>query len=64
MLALREVRFLIALGVAAAAEIALLSGAGLSSITGFATVVLALQAMSALAILALGLGRRPVAVPA
>jgi glycosyltransferase involved in cell wall biosynthesis/O-antigen/teichoic acid export membrane protein len=61
MLALREVRFLIALGVAAAAEIAILTGAGLSSITGFAAVVLALQALAALAVLALGLGRRPVA---
>ena len=48
MLALREMRFLIALGVAAAAEIAVLSGTGLSSIVGFATVVLALQAVAAL----------------
>jgi hypothetical protein len=64
MLALREVRFLIALGVAAAAEIALLSGGGLRSITGFAAVVLALQATAALAVLALGLGRRRVAAPA
>jgi glycosyltransferase involved in cell wall biosynthesis/O-antigen/teichoic acid export membrane protein len=64
MLALREVRFLIALGVAAAAEIALLSGAGLRSITGFAAVVLALQATAALAVLALGLSRRRVAAPA
>ena len=39
MLALREMRFLIALGVAAAAEIAVLAGTGLSSIVGFATVV-------------------------
>jgi O-antigen/teichoic acid export membrane protein len=59
MLALREVRFLIALGVAAAAEIVLLSGAGLSSLVGFATVVLVLQAVAALAVLALGLARRP-----
>jgi glycosyltransferase involved in cell wall biosynthesis/O-antigen/teichoic acid export membrane protein len=59
MLALREMRFLVALGVAAAAEIAVLSGAGLSSIVGFATVVLALQAVAALAVLALGLARRP-----
>jgi glycosyltransferase involved in cell wall biosynthesis/O-antigen/teichoic acid export membrane protein len=59
MLALREVRFLIALGVAAAAEVVLLSGAGLSSLVGFATVVLALQAVAALAVLALGLARRP-----
>ena len=64
MLALREVRFLFALGVAAVAEIALLSGAGLSSITGFAAVVLALQALAALAVLALGLARRPVAAHA
>jgi glycosyltransferase involved in cell wall biosynthesis/O-antigen/teichoic acid export membrane protein len=59
MLALREVRFLFALGVAAAAEIVLLSGSGLSSIVGFASVVLALQAVAALAVLALGLARRP-----
>jgi len=59
MLALREVRFLIALGVAAGAEIVLLAGAGLSSIEGFATVVLVLQAVAALTVLALGLGRRP-----
>jgi O-antigen/teichoic acid export membrane protein len=59
MLALREVRFLFALGVAAAAEIAVLSGSGLSSIVGFAAVVLALQALAALAVLALGLARRP-----
>ena len=64
MLALREVRFLIALGVAAAAEIVLLAGSGLSTIVGFATVVLALQATAALAVLALGLGRRPQAAPA
>jgi O-antigen/teichoic acid export membrane protein len=64
MLALRQVRFLIALGLAAAAEIALLSGAGLSSITGFAAVVLALQALAALAVLTLGLGHRPTAAPA
>jgi hypothetical protein len=49
----------IALGVAAAAEIVLLSGTGLSSIVGFATVVLALQAVAALTVLALGLARRP-----
>jgi glycosyltransferase involved in cell wall biosynthesis/O-antigen/teichoic acid export membrane protein len=59
MLALREMRFLIALGVAAAAEIVVLSGTGLSSIVGFATVVLALQAVAALTVLALGLARRP-----
>ena len=59
MLALREIRFLFALGVAAVAEIAVLSGAGLSSIVGFATVVLALQAVAALAVFGLGLARRP-----
>src|SRR4051794_13213591 len=64
MLALREVRFLIALGVAAAAEVVLLSGAGLASIEGFAGAVLALQAVAALAVLAPGLGRRPAPVPA
>jgi glycosyltransferase involved in cell wall biosynthesis/O-antigen/teichoic acid export membrane protein len=64
MLALREVRFLLALGVAAAAEIVLLSGSGLSSLVGFAAVVLALQAFAALAVLALGLARRRAAVPA
>jgi hypothetical protein len=53
------VRFLIALGIAAAAEIVVLSGTGLSSIVGFATVVLALQALAALTVLALGLARRP-----
>jgi hypothetical protein len=63
MLALREVRFLVALGVAAVAEVVVLAGAGLSSIVGFAGVVLALQAVAALAVLALGLARRP-AVPA
>ena len=64
MLALREVRFLFALGVAAAAEVVLLAGAGLSSIVGFAAVVLALQAAAALAVLALGLARRPEPVAA
>jgi glycosyltransferase involved in cell wall biosynthesis/O-antigen/teichoic acid export membrane protein len=64
MLALREMRFLIALGLAAAAEIAVLSGTGLSSIVGFATAVLVLQAAAALAVLALGLGRRPAATAA
>jgi O-antigen/teichoic acid export membrane protein len=64
MLALREVRFLIALGLAAAAEVVLLSGAGVASIVGFASAVLALQAAAALAVLALGLGRRPALVAA
>ena len=59
MLALREVRFLFALGVAAVAEVVILAGAGFSSLVGFATVVLALQALAALAVLALGLARRP-----
>jgi len=61
MLALREMRFLVALGIVAVAEIGVLSGAGLSSIVGFATVVLALQALAALAVLGLGLARRPTA---
>ena len=43
----------------AGAEIALLSGAGLSTIEGFAVVVLGLQAAAALSVLALGLARRP-----
>jgi hypothetical protein len=36
-----------------------LSGAGLSTIEGFAVVVLGLQAAAALSVLALGLARRP-----
>jgi glycosyltransferase involved in cell wall biosynthesis/O-antigen/teichoic acid export membrane protein len=59
MLALRRVRFLYALAAVAGAEIAVLSGAGLSSIEGFAVVVLGLQAAAALSVLALGLTRRP-----
>ena len=59
MLALRHVTFLYVLGAVAGAEIALLSGAGLSSIEGFAVVVLGLQAAAALSVLALGLARRP-----
>ncbi|MGH2948570.1 MAG: glycosyltransferase [Solirubrobacteraceae bacterium] len=59
MLALRRVTFLYALAAAATAEVALLLGAGLGSIEGFATVVLGLQAAAALAVLTLGLGRRP-----
>ena len=59
MLALREIRFLFALGIVAVAEVAVLTGTGLSSIVGFATVVLVLQAVAALAVLALGLARRP-----
>ena len=48
--------------VAAASTIALLSGAGLSTIEGFAIVVLGLQAAAALSVLALGLARRPLEV--
>jgi O-antigen/teichoic acid export membrane protein len=64
MLALREIRFLIALGIAAVAEVAVLTGTGLSSIVGFATVVLALQATAALAVLALVFARRPTSATA
>jgi O-antigen/teichoic acid export membrane protein len=59
MLALRRVTFLYALAAVAGAEIALLSGAGLSTIEGFAVVVLGLQAAAALSVLALGLAQRP-----
>jgi O-antigen/teichoic acid export membrane protein len=59
MLALNRVTFLYALAAVAGAEIALLSGAGLSTIEGFAVVVLGLQATAALSVLALGLARRP-----
>ncbi len=59
MLALRRVTFLYVLAAVAGAEIALLSGAGLSTIEGFAVVVLGLQAAAALSVLALGLARRP-----
>ena len=59
MLALRRVTFLYVLAAVAGAEIAVLSGAGLSSIEGFAVVVLGLQAAAALSVLALGLTRRP-----
>lgn len=59
MLALRRVIFLYVLAAVAGAEIALLSGAGLSTIEGFAVVVLGLQAAAALSVLALGLARRP-----
>jgi glycosyltransferase involved in cell wall biosynthesis/O-antigen/teichoic acid export membrane protein len=62
MLALRRVTFLYALAAVAGAEIALLSGAGLSTIEGFAVVVLGLQAAAALSVLALGLARRPLGV--
>jgi glycosyltransferase involved in cell wall biosynthesis/O-antigen/teichoic acid export membrane protein len=62
MLALRRVTFLYVLAAVAGAEIALLSGAGLSSIEGFAVVVLGLQAAAALSVLTLGLARRPLEV--
>jgi O-antigen/teichoic acid export membrane protein len=58
MLALRRVTFLYVLAAVAGAEIVVLSGAGLSSIEGFAVVVLGLQAAAAVAVLALGLTRR------
>jgi glycosyltransferase involved in cell wall biosynthesis/O-antigen/teichoic acid export membrane protein len=61
MLALHRVSFLYALAAVAGAEVALLSGAGLRTIEGFAVVVLGLQAAAALSVLALGLGRRPLA---
>jgi glycosyltransferase involved in cell wall biosynthesis/O-antigen/teichoic acid export membrane protein len=59
MLALRQMTFLYALAAIAAAEVALLLGAGLRSVEGFATAVLGLQAAAALAVLALGLMHRP-----
>ena len=62
MLALNRVSFLYALGAVAGAEIVVLSGAGLSTIDGFALVVLGLQAAAALSVLALGLSRRPLGV--
>ena len=62
MLALRRVTFLYALAAAAAAEVVVLAGAGLSSIQGFAVVVLGLQAAAAISVLALGLARRPAGV--
>jgi hypothetical protein len=57
MLALGRMTFLYALGAVAAAEVVLLLGAGLGTLVGFATVVLALQAAAALAVLSLGLAR-------
>jgi O-antigen/teichoic acid export membrane protein len=62
MLALSRVTFLYALAAVAVAEIAVLSGAGLSTIEGFAVVVLGLQAAAALSVLALGLARKPLGV--
>jgi O-antigen/teichoic acid export membrane protein len=61
MLALGRLSFLYALGVVAVAEVALLSGIELSSLLGFAAVVLGLQAAAALVVLGLGLAR-PAAV--
>jgi hypothetical protein len=63
MLALRRTGFLLALALAAAAEIVLLAAMGLGSLTDFAEVVLGLQAVAAIAVLTLGLSgaRRPVA---
>ncbi len=62
MLALNRVSFLYALAAVAGAEIVVLSGAGLSTIDGFAVVVLGIQAAAALSVLALGLARRPLGV--
>jgi glycosyltransferase involved in cell wall biosynthesis/O-antigen/teichoic acid export membrane protein len=62
MLGLNRVSFLYALVVVVVAEIAVLSGAGLSTIDGFAVVVLGIQAAAALSVLALGLTRRPLGV--
>jgi glycosyltransferase involved in cell wall biosynthesis/O-antigen/teichoic acid export membrane protein len=62
MLALGRLSFLWALGFVAAAEVAVLSGAGLRTLVGFAGVVLALQAVAAACVLTLGFARRP-AVP-
>jgi glycosyltransferase involved in cell wall biosynthesis/O-antigen/teichoic acid export membrane protein len=62
MLALNRVSFLYALTAVAGAEIVVLSGAGLSTIEGFAVVVLGLQAAAALSVLALGLSHRPLGV--
>jgi O-antigen/teichoic acid export membrane protein len=62
MLALSRVTFLYALAAVAVAEIAVLSGAGLSTIEGFAVVVLGLQSAAALSVLTLGLARKPLGV--
>jgi O-antigen/teichoic acid export membrane protein len=61
MLALGRLAFLPALGLVAAAEVALLGAIGTHSLLVFAAVVLALQAAAALSVLAIGLapGRRP-----
>jgi O-antigen/teichoic acid export membrane protein len=63
MLALGRLSFLYALGAVAVAEVALLSGFELSSLLGFAGVVLGLQLVAAAVVLALGL-RRPQPVAA
>jgi O-antigen/teichoic acid export membrane protein len=65
MLALGRVAFLPALGVVAAAEVALLGLIGTRSLLVFAACVLALQAAAALSVLAISLapGRRPAAAP-
>ncbi|MEA2280665.1 MAG: hypothetical protein QOK21_1272 [Solirubrobacteraceae bacterium] len=57
MLALRRTSFLLALALAAAAEVVLLAAMGLGSLVDFAAVVLALQAVAAIAVLTLGLSR-------
>jgi O-antigen/teichoic acid export membrane protein len=62
MLALGRLAFLPALGLVAAAEVALLGSADLESLVSFAVVVLALQAVAAACVLTLGLFRRA-AVP-
>jgi O-antigen/teichoic acid export membrane protein len=62
MLALGRLSFLWALGVVAAAEVALLGGADLTSLVSFAGVVLVLQAVAAACVLTLGFARRA-AVP-
>jgi hypothetical protein len=62
MLALGRLSFLWALALVASAEVALLAGADLRSLVGFAGVVLALQAVAAACVLTLGLARRA-AVP-
>jgi O-antigen/teichoic acid export membrane protein len=63
MLALGRLSFLWALGLVAAAEVALLSGADLSSLVGFAGVVLALQAVAAACVLTIGLAPRRALTP-
>jgi hypothetical protein len=57
MLALGRLAFLPALGLVAAAEVALLGSADLESLVSFAVAVLALQAVAAACVLTLGLLR-------